>query len=132
MGWKGVLRSAAAASRAAERNRNRLANAGHRAREHVDRVVNGLDDEINRDLEQVAKFESQILAKPLTAGGVEYHSDTGQWTFKELADTTGQLKWSLTLEFDSDPVSAVDTIVDGGCRYALRAMAVIPDRAYGQ
>ena len=123
MGWRGVLRSAAAASRAAERQKNRRDNAAARGHARVDRIIERLDREVERDLERVAAIEARIVAKPLTASGVVYDTLADAWTFKALGDDTGQLKWNLTIRLGSDAIAEYEAITDGTRRYQLVALS---------
>lgn len=123
MGWRGVLRSAVAASRAAERDRQRVERAVERGHDQLDRIVGRLDGEIERDIAKVEAFEERIRAKPLSRGGLECDAAASHWSFKEMADTTGQLKWKVRLEFDSDIIAANRSITNGDRTYELVGFA---------
>ncbi len=123
MGWRGVLRSANAASRASARNRQRLDNAERRAYAKVNQVVGRLDQEVERDLERMAKFEGQLAIKPITAGGLRFR-EPNQWSFKELSDNTGQLKWAIQAHFKPDAAALGEPVEDQGRVYRLKAIAV--------
>jgi hypothetical protein len=123
MGWRGVLRSMAAASRAAERDRQRREQAVQRAHDQVDKTVDRFDQEVERDVAKIAAIEQKVLAKPLTASGIAYNPETQRWSFKEIVDNTGQLTWKLALEFSSDQVVADKAVADGPRAYELIAFA---------
>lgn len=119
MGWRGALRSINAASRAAERDRQRRANAARRLHNSVDRVVQSLDSEVERDLARIEAAEERIRAKPLSGSGVSFDPQTQRWIFKEISDRTGQIKWNLRAEFTSDTVQGESAAQDAGRTYEL-------------
>ncbi len=121
MGWRGVLRSAIAASRATERDRQRRTNAASRAHDRIDRIVDSLETETERDLDKLRRLEEKIHAKPISASGIQYDPETRRWAFKQLGDNTGQLKWTLNLALTSDAISADSPIIDAGRTYELLA-----------
>lgn len=123
MGWRGVLRSAVAASRAAERDRQRVQRAVERGHDQLDRIVGRLDAETQRDIAKVEAFEQRIRAKPLSRSGLVCDTIASRWSFKEAADNTGQLKWKVKLEFASDAVVADRSIVNGNRTYEFVGFA---------
>lgn len=114
MGWRGVLRSAVAASRAADRDSQRRARAVQRGHDRIDRLMDGLDTEVERDLERLRKFEEKIYIKPLSASGISYDPRTRGWAFKPLRDDTGKLKWSLDLELQSEGTPSSGSATEAG------------------
>jgi hypothetical protein len=123
MGWKGVLRSAVAASRAAERERNRRNHALQRGVEKIDRIVDQLETEIDRDLSKVQKIEARIIERPISASGVRFDHQERRWHFKEIRDDTGTVNWGLTIEFGRSEASAIGLVEDGGRTYEFVALA---------
>lgn len=124
MGWRGVTRSLVAASRAAERDRVKRANAIERAQRQVDRVADNLDSELARDLDKVARAEQKLTSKPVTLGGASYQPADDQWSLKRLADETGKLTWSAQITFKSDATSSGTVAADRGRTYELIAVAI--------
>lgn len=123
MGWRGALRSAIAASRAAERDSQRRARALQRGHDQVDRVVDRLNAEVERDMEKLGRIEERLYVKPLSASGIHYDAETRRWAFEKMGDQTGGLKWSLDLGFPSDSVAATKTVVDGVRSYEFVDLA---------
>lgn len=123
MGWRGVTRSLVAASRAAERDRIKRANAIERAQRQVDRVADSLDSELARDLDKVARAEQKLTSKPVTLGGASYQPADDQWSLKRLADETGKLTWSAQITFKSDATSSGSVVSDRGRTYEFVALA---------
>lgn len=122
MGWRGVLRSVAAASRAADRERQRGDRALQRGHDQIDRVVGKLDAEVERDLQKLQRFEEKLRAQPLSASGLRYESD-GQWVAKQLRDDTGMITWKMDLGIKSDGFSGGGAVADANRTYELVALA---------
>lgn len=116
MGWKGTLRSLAAADRRQQRATERQLNALGRLDRHVDRVVDRLDNELERDLEKVGKAELRIGRKPISAGGLTFSCEDMLWSFAPLSDQTGDFKWTITPQFTPDPVTLSSIAVRNGIR----------------
>lgn len=124
MGWRGVTRSLVAASRAAERERVRRVNALERIQSQVDRVEYGLDSELARDLDKVARAEKKLANSPISSGGVRYQPADDQWALKPLSDETGKVTWSAQIAFKSAATSSGVVARDNGRTYELIAVAV--------
>lgn len=120
MGWRGVTRSLIAASRAAERENARRANAINRARRNVDKVSDRLDSEIHRDLEKIGLLDIKMAEKPISFGEIAFRPETNDCYSRQFADNKGAIKWSFALKFT--PEVAVSGVVEDGCRtYELTA-----------
>lgn len=116
MGWRSALRSAAAADRRNKQQTHRQLSKLGRLENDVDRVVDNLDAECERDLGKVADAEARIMQRPLTAGGLTFDRADGTWAFKEIADKTGDFKWSIKPTMTSDPVRFVGAPFVNGAR----------------
>jgi hypothetical protein len=112
-----------AASRAAERDSQRRQRAFQRGHDQIDRIVDRLESEIERDLEKIRKIEARILANPISASGMRYNEQDRRWSLKELADNTGNIKWSLDVNFGADAIASDTSITNGGRIYDLIAAA---------
>jgi hypothetical protein len=117
------MRSVAAASRAAEKDRQRSLRAAHKANSQIDQLVDRIDNEIGGDLEKLRKIEKKIIENPLSAGGVSFDEIGEDWQFKEIADDTGALTWSFRLKFSSDNGGTNQSVENGGRTYSLAAIA---------
>lgn len=122
MGWKGVLRSMAAADRRQRRATEKQLTALNRVGRKVDRIVDQLDDELARDLEKVARTEARIAEKPITTGGLTFASEEKRWSFKTLSDQTGDFTWTIRPSFTSDDV-VVDSVAIGNGSRKMTALS---------
>jgi len=124
MGLRGFLRSASAASRAAERGRQRLSNAAARAHERVDRVVDRLDTELERDVQKIEQLQKRFHSKPTSATGVKYDAARDEWKFDTIHDDKGDIHWSFSIEATSDRIRFSAPIKETQRQYELKAICV--------
>lgn len=99
-------------------------NAASRLHGQVDRIVNKLDSEMERDLNKVAQLEEKIFAKPVSFGEAKYDPKSDMWKFRTLVNDTGQLKWKLDVSFRSDATTSGAIVNDGKRTYELIAIAI--------
>ena len=104
MGWRGVLRSAGAAARRAERESQRRASHVHRLHQKAESLVGRLSQEAQRDLRKVEAFEEKIMQAPIRTLNLRY-DEQGQWICQPLVDHTGDIHFSIGPGFASDPVA---------------------------
>lgn len=116
MGWRGALRTVAAADRRQKRQTQRQLGQLGRISDQVDRLSENIEAECQRDLVKVADAEARIVDRPLSVGGLAYDRDADTWAFKPIADKTGDFKWTLTASMISDKVGLVGGPVVNGAR----------------
>lgn len=124
MGWRGAMRSAAAAQRRSQRQSERQVSQITRLADGIDREMEKFDAEQRRDLAKMAEAEQRMTERPLSAGGLTFDRSRGVWSFKEIADRTGACTWSLVMELTSAQDHFIgDAVVNGARSYRAIALA---------
>lgn len=123
MGWRGVTRSLIAASRAADRAREKRARIVHRAQDKLEKDSDRMESEIRRELGRVSELEQKLRARPISYGQLEYNPKDGTWTSRQFGDNTGQVTWSFRVKLPTDSYGD-GLITEKGRDYELISIAV--------
>jgi hypothetical protein len=99
MGWRAALRSANAAQRRAERERQRQLRDLRKTTQKVDGYVAKLSTEVEEQLRKVAALEERIHREPIRALDLDFAANEG-WTSKDVkGGKAAIIEYQLRLNF---------------------------------